>query len=389
MEQYTQIKPENSTVEEIRAEIYRLEGLASNWKNEEQAIKLAINSIYGGLGNKYFVAVNKDVAEAVTLQGQDLIKYAENVMNEYFYNWHNRKDLHEKMGITWDVKPVKKPVNIYSDTDSCYITFEEVLIASDWQGDPKKFILDLNELDITNYLNKKFDEYAEKWGTKNYQDFELENISESGIWLAKKKYVLDKVWESGIDLTHRENITYKGIELAQSVTPPIARKKMKEMLDYIFVEKKSLQIKDVVKMLKAFKAEFKLAEPEEISMGRSISDYNKYVINDSTARELVKGCPIQVRAAATYNLMLNQNPAAKEKYEMIHAGSKIKFYHAKSKTSEEVFAFIPGSYPYEFAPPIDYDIQFAKTVIDPLNRIFEAMGQPAVEPTLFVRPPLF
>jgi DNA polymerase elongation subunit (family B) len=386
---FTQIDPETASPEEIRAEIFRLEALANDWKNEEQAIKLAINSIYGGLGNKYFVAANKDVAESVTLQGQDLIKYAEKVMNEYFWDWHNRKDLHEKMGITWEVQQVRKPVNIYSDTDSCYITFEEVIAASDWQGDPKDFILELNKIDITAHLNKKFDEYAAAWGTTNYQDFELENISESGIWLAKKKYVLDKVWESGIDLRARENVTYKGIELAQSVTPPMARKKMKIMIDHIFERKRSLQMKEVVRMLKEFKAEFKLAEPEEISMGRSISDYNKWVLNDATRVELQKACPIQVRAAAMYNYALNQNPLAKKKYEMIHTGSKIKFYYAKTRTPDEVFAFIPGSYPYELAPPIDYDVQFARTVIDPLNRIFEAMRMPTVEPTLFVRPALF
>ena len=171
--------------------------------------------------------------------------------------------------------------------------------------------------------------------------------------------------------------------------PPMSRKKMKEMIDYIFEKKKSLQIREVMKMLKEYKTEFKLAEPEEISMGRGITDYNKSVLNDTKAVEVAKGCPIQVRAAAMYNYQLNNNPTAKQKYELIRNGSKVKFYYVKSRNSDEVFAFLPGAYPYEFAPPIDYDQMFAKTIIDPLNRVLEALGLPYIEPTLFVRPPLF
>ena len=39
-----------------------------------------------------------------------------------------------------------------------------------------------------------------------------------------------------------------------------------------------------------------------------------------------------------------------------------------------VFAYAPGEYPYEFAPEIDYDTQFEKTILDPINRVITAMG---------------
>jgi hypothetical protein len=39
-----------------------------------------------------------------------------------------------------------------------------------------------------------------------------------------------------------------------------------------------------------------------------------------------------------------------------------------------VFAFAPGEYPYEFAPEIDHDRQFEKTILDPINRVVTAMG---------------
>jgi DNA polymerase elongation subunit (family B) len=87
-------------------------------KNEEQAIKLTMNSIYGAIGNAWFVCFNPDVAEAVTLQGQDLIKYSEKILHRYFHEfWHQDKELHDKLGLT-SVKKVVKPLVVYGDTDS-------------------------------------------------------------------------------------------------------------------------------------------------------------------------------------------------------------------------------------------------------------------------------
>lgn len=105
-------------IKEIEEKIERLTALKNELKNEEQAIKLTMNSIYGAIGNNFFVCFNPDVAESVTLQGQDLIKYSEMVLNRYFHEfWHLDKELHEKLGLT-SVKRVAKPLIIYSDTDS-------------------------------------------------------------------------------------------------------------------------------------------------------------------------------------------------------------------------------------------------------------------------------
>ena len=100
-----------SLIESTQEEVYHL-------MNEEQAIKLVMNSIYGVIGNKGFVCYNIQVAESITLQGQDLIKYAEKCLDKYFHQfWHNDKELHEKLGIT-EVEPVVDSMVKYGDTDS-------------------------------------------------------------------------------------------------------------------------------------------------------------------------------------------------------------------------------------------------------------------------------
>ena len=73
------------SVEQIEAEIEKLKKLSKDYKNEEQGIKLTLNSIYGALGNAYFALFNPEVAESVTLQGQDLIKFAAKIINKYFH----------------------------------------------------------------------------------------------------------------------------------------------------------------------------------------------------------------------------------------------------------------------------------------------------------------
>ena len=57
-----------------------LKSLADFYSNEsakftayEQAVKLTLNSIYGAFGNKWFHFFNIDIAESITLQGQNAI----------------------------------------------------------------------------------------------------------------------------------------------------------------------------------------------------------------------------------------------------------------------------------------------------------------------------
>ena len=49
-------------------------------------------------------------------------------------------------------------------------------------------------------MKKSFEKYSEKWNTKNYQDFEMETLSRSGMFLGKKKYVTDLIYEDGVHI---------------------------------------------------------------------------------------------------------------------------------------------------------------------------------------------
>ena len=54
-----------------------------------------------------------------------------------------------------------------------------------------------------------------------------------------------------------------------------------------------------------------------------------------------------------------------------------------------MFSYLPGDYPYEFAPSVDYDVQFEKCMIDPLNRVLKAIGLQKLDTNLIYASALF
>ena len=115
----TKIDPHNCSIEELETEIDRLKLLKEEYFNLEQSIKIFINSIYGAVGSPYFECYNMFLAEAVTLQGQDVAKFASGVIDDYFLTmWHKDTELHKALGITYANKIMAKTLTIYMDTDS-------------------------------------------------------------------------------------------------------------------------------------------------------------------------------------------------------------------------------------------------------------------------------
>jgi len=384
----SKIDPYNCSLEDLDKEIERLKSLKEEYFNLEQSIKIFINSIYGGVGSPWFECYNVALAEAVTLQGQDMIKFANEILDDYFLNmWHLDKKLHEALGLTFVNQVVEKSIVIYNDTDSTYITLAPIINSCDWKGNKVDFILKIKELRLNSYIKSKFDEYAKKFNTTNIQDLELEKIAFSSLMVAKKKYILDLAWKDpGIYFKPQEKIVPVGVEVVQGSTPPFSRKALKGMLNMLFAKGKTLEYSEVVKALKELKKQFILQDPNDISKTVSIGDYEKYVLEDRKEIRLAEKCPINVRAAAIYNHIL-LNGKWKTKYNLIRTGDKLKHYYAKG--DDGVFGFLPGNYPYEIATQVDYDLQFEKVVVEPFNRFMTSAGFNPVPGNLIYAKSLF
>lgn len=100
-------------------EAVKSEGETAEYYDSQQQIrKILINSVYGVLGNPFFNFYNINNAIAVTLSGQDLIRYLSNTLNDYMKkNWHNLGPrLYPDFKGEW--KPLTQDVVILIDTDS-------------------------------------------------------------------------------------------------------------------------------------------------------------------------------------------------------------------------------------------------------------------------------
>ena len=254
-----------------------------------------------------------------------------------------------------------------------------------WNWDNElDFIQGIDHFRFGGYFKKCLEEYAESFGVENREDFELERVSESIINIAKKKYIQHIVYEDGIPFDRMTYIFPKGVELVRSSTPYFAREKIVEIVKYLFSHPDDFNIKDLLKLVKQLRKEFELADIDDISMQSSCSNYETKVLEDKDRLSFVSGAHFAVKSAAYYNYLLHQNKSLQAKYEFIKSGTKIKYYYVKNKKINDTFSFIRGSYPAEFAPEIDYDDQFLKSILSPINSIIQPLGMPEITKRLSV-----
>lgn len=276
--------------------------------------------------------------------------------------------------------------------NSVYVTLGDVLDSANVTDDKINFIINLNKEKVSPFLGDMFERYAKMYGVTNTQNLEMEKISYGALMVAKKKYILDFAWkDSGVIYSPQEKIKPTGIEIVQGSTPKYVRGILTDMVKLILSRGNNITYDEIVSKLLQVKQEFNLKSPDDISYTKSVGDYEKFILEDKKQLVLGSKCPIHVRAAGIYNHKLF-NSKYRNKYNTIKTGDKIKYYYTKSpkKYSEDnVFGFVPNSYPMEFAIPLDYDTMFEKIVLDPLNRWIGCMGFPPVPSNLVYTHSLF
>jgi hypothetical protein len=249
-----------------------------------------------------------------------------------------------------------------------------------------EFIHGLDKFRIEDYFKQMLNEHAASYGVENVEDFELEKIAESVINLEKKKYIQHITWEDGIDYERFSYYQPKGVELVRSSTPQFARDKemgIYRVVKYLFKHPDDFNIKELVGIVKEMRREFEMADINDISGQSSCSKYDEKVLNDKDSLEFVTGAHFAVKAAAYFNFLLHQNKELQTKYEFLKSGDKIKYYYT-DEPQFPIFAFKRGEYPIEFAPNVDYDTQFEKVILSPINSIIKKLGMPEINKRLSV-----
>ena len=344
-----------------KAEIYRIERDINHYENQQLAIKILLNSLYGALGNKYFRYFTMEIAEGITLTGQLIIKWGEKYINEYL-----NKALKSN-----------KDYVIAIDTDSIYANFSNLVNAVVPDATTAK------KVDFLDKVCKKietdvFDTAFHQLGTnlnvfKHRIGMKRESIADRGIWTAKKRYILN-VWDNEGVRYSKPKLKIMGIEAIKSSTPAPCREAM-EKLFKILINGTELETQSFIR---DFRNTFDSLPVEEKAFPRGVSSLKQY----SDPKIIYKkGTPMNSRAALLYNHLLKQH-GLENTYEMIKEGEKIKYIYLdpKNPIREDVIAFTQVL-PAEFGLHryIDNDTQFEKSFLDPAKIILNAIGWKAEE----------
>ena len=331
----------------------------SAFNNIQMARKIQLNSAYGAIGNQYFRYFNIANAEAITLSGQLSIRWIENKMNSYI----------NKILKTKEVDYV-----IASDTDSIYLNLGS-LVETVFKGREKsdqsvlRFLEKVCDVEFEKYIQNSYEALATTVNAYDQKMFmKRENIANKGIWTAKKRYILN-VWNSEGVQYAEPKLKMMGIEAVKSSTPAACRTAIKDALKVIMNGTES----DVQEFVGNFRKKFETMPPEDIAFPRGCNGVGKF---SNPATIYSKGTPIHVRGALLYNFHAKKNKVT-HKYPLIQEGEKVKFLYLRrpNKINENVISFFQ-TLPKEFGLDkyIDFDLQFQKSFLDPLQVIMDTIN---------------
>jgi DNA polymerase elongation subunit (family B) len=325
--------------------------------NNQQVRKIALNSAYGALANQYFAFFDPQLAEAITLSGQLIIKHAEKTIND----WLNT------------TLKTDEDYVVAMDTDSVYITLDKLIQqVMPNETDKQKitnFIDSIAKSHMEDVLDKGFQELA-KYTNAFEQKMEMgrEVIADRGIWTAKKRYILNVIDNEGVRLAEPK-LKMMGIETAKSSTPQWVRGKLTDAFK-IVMQGDEEELWDFVENARM---DFRRLPPEDMSSPRGCNNLGQYA---DPSMIYGKGTPIHVRGALLYNHHLTKKNIHK-RYELIKSGEKLHFTYLTTPNpiNENVISFM-NVLPKEFDlhKYIDYDMQFDKSFIEPLKVVIEKIG---------------
>lgn len=324
---------------DIDAEIVRL-------NNRQMAVKIALNSVYGAMGNIYFRYYDLRVAEAVTKSGQLSILTAEKAANDY---------LNKVMNINQDHV-------IAIDTDSIYLKMNEV-VARTMKGKSDDEICEKLDWFCGKHVEKQIAAAYDSLFTsmnayENRMEMAREVIARRGIWRKKKNYALTVLDNEGVRLKEPQ-LKIMGIQAVKSNTPPFCRERLKEALIILLTKDETTMHDFVAETRKQF-----MQEPiENISSACQVSDVAKYTGNE-------KSIPVHVTGCLLHNRIVKNRPP-------IANGSSIKFIYLEklNPTQTHVISYT-DFFPLEtkLEKYIDYHTQFEKTFLKPLTSLLDIVG---------------
>jgi DNA polymerase elongation subunit (family B) len=328
----------------------------SRLNNLQMAMKIALNSAYGAMGNQYFRYFDIRMAEGITLSGQLSIRWMANKLNAFMNK---------------TLKTENKDYVVAIDTDSIYLTLE-TLVEKTCEGKTDeqkiKFMDKVCEDVFQPFIDSGYQELAEYMNAYSQKmQMKREVLADKGIWTAKKRYILNVHNSEGVQYA-KPKIKVMGLEMVKSSTPAVIRDKLRDSIEVILRGNQA----DLQNYILEYRKEFEKLPVEEIAFPRGVNGMKQYAGSPIYS----KGTPIHVRGALLFN-HYTKKLGLDRKYQPIRDGDKIRFVYVKKPNpfQEDVIAF-SQELPPEFAlhSYIDYDKQFEKVFLDALQIIITSLG---------------
>jgi DNA polymerase elongation subunit (family B) len=353
-------KKKLKTVQDDKNQVEYLTKQISRYNNLQNAKKVTLNSAYGAMGNEYFRFFDVRIAAAITAAGQVSILWIQNKLNEY---------LNKTLGTTgFDYV-------IASDTDSVYLNLgplvEKVYGATPTAPTHKiiDFMDKVCKQKIQPFIDDSYEELKDYINAyQQRMEMKRESLADKAVWTAKKRYILNVYNDEGVAY-ETPVLKIVGLEAIKSSTPAVCRENIKKAIAML-IDGSEKQIQDFVQQ---FKSEFLKLPPEDIAFPTSVNGLAEY--HDS-ATLFKKGAPIHVKGSLVYNKFLTEMNLTKD-FQTIKEGEKIRYVYLKQPNpfNNNTIAFI-SVLPKQFNAKqyIDYEMQFQKTFVSPLQAILDAIG---------------
>jgi DNA polymerase elongation subunit (family B) len=328
----------------------------SRLNNLQMAMKIALNSAYGAMGNQYFRYFDIRMAEGITTSGQLSIRWMANKLNAFMNK---------------TLKTEGKDYVVAIDTDSIYLTLE-TLVEKTCEGKTDeqkiKFMDKVCEDVFQPFIDSGYQELADYMNAYSQKmQMKREVLADKGIWTAKKRYVLNVHNSEGVQYA-KPKIKVMGLEMVKSSTPAVIRDKLRDSIEVILKGDQKVLHNYVMD----FRKEFDKLPVQDIAFPRGVNGMKQYAGSPIYA----KGTPIHVRGALLFN-HYTKRMGLDKKYQPIRDGDKIKFVYVRKPNpfQEDVIAFTT-ELPKEFDLHkfIDYDKQFEKVFLDALQIVIEPLG---------------
>lgn len=337
----------------------RVSAMISSLDNEQMAIKVQMNGLYGAIGNENFRYFMLVIAEGITTSGQLSVKWAGREVNASLNEYMSTKDF---------------PYLIYTDTDSIYLNLDGIVKKEFGTRHPSRdevesFLDKFSKEYLTPVINAGYDRLKSRTNAfENKMVMKREKICGSAIFVAKKRYCLLVYNNEGVHYTEPK-VSVTGIEAVRSNTPEVCKDALVESFRVMLTSGEVA----TQKYIEGFKKEFMKCEPGEVARITGVKGINDY--RDPETGSYKKGCPIHVRASYVHNNLVKKL-GMENKIQPIVSGDKIKYTYLKmpNPVREDIIAFVGDTMPKEFGLEdyIDYQVQFEKVFVGPVKKVMEA-----------------